>query len=147
MTACMFGDYLTEMSRDSLSVYYRVSPDFARTREELEDIFAAAFTEEFIREHYSADIFESVDGKLPPIFSEDEEGLVYAEYYLGIPVRFDYDTVKLITDNTDPDTLAAVVFGTSADYRNMTVYYFDKTQEGYPLKGRVVTIAGAYFGD
>lgn len=147
MTACMFGDYLSEISRDSLIAYYRVSHDFAKTREDLEDIFAAAFTEEFIWEHYSADIFESVDGKLPPVFSEDEWGLVYAEYNLGIPVRFDYDTVKLITDNTDPDTLSAVVFGTPADYRNMTVYYFDKTQEGYPLKGRVITTAGAYFRD
>ncbi|MDE6592662.1 MAG: hypothetical protein K2K57_06330 [Oscillospiraceae bacterium] len=147
MTACMFGDYLTEIFRDSLSVYYRVSPDFARTREELEGIFAAAFIDEYIEHHYSADIFESSDKNLPSIFSEDEEGLVYAEYNLGIPVRYDYDTVRLITDNTDPDTLAAVVFGTSTDFRSMIIYYFDKTQEGYPLKERVITIAGAYFRD
>lgn len=145
MTACMFGDYLTETDRDSLSVYYRVSPDFARTREELENIFAAAFTEEYM--YGRANIFESYDKNLPPIFSEDEEGLIYAEYYLGIPVRFDYDTVRVITDNTDPDTLAAVVFGPMEGDRCMNIYYFDKTQEGYPLKGRVVTIAGAYFGD
>ncbi|MDE6592298.1 MAG: hypothetical protein K2K57_04445, partial [Oscillospiraceae bacterium] len=132
MADCFFRHYLTEESRKDEITYYRVSPEFASSEEEFRDIIAAAFTDDFIEQNLINDPFVPSRDDTPAIFSEDDEGLVYADFYRGEPPLYDYDTVRLITDNSYGK--AAMVLGTSVEGYYILMVYFNESADDYSVK-------------
>lgn len=140
-----FDGFLTEMYADDDVTYYRVSPDLAGTREELMGLFEPAFTVGFMEKHMGDDPFNSRGSGLPALFAEDDEGLIYADYYHGVPVRYDYDTVRAVGSISDEVTSAAAVLGASVDQSVLTVFYFDLSDDECPASDTVSFEAGDYF--
>lgn len=140
-----FDDLLTELSADDDVTYYRVSLGLAGTREELMGLFEPAFTVGFMEKHMGEDPFISRGSGLPALFAEDGEGLIYADYYHGVPVRYDYDTVRAVGSLSDEVTSAAMVLGASVDQSVLTVFYFDLSDDECPASDTVSFEAGAYF--
>lgn len=140
-----FEDFFTEMYGDGDVTYYRVSPDIAAAREELAELFEGAFTEDFRESFFHSDPFLSPDSDYPPFLSEDGDGLIYAHYYHGVPVRYDYNTVRAVGSLSGGVTSAAAVLGAGADQSFLTVFYFDLSADECPASDTVSFEAGAYF--
>ena len=146
MAESIYRHYLTEINRENETVYYRVSSEFAGSEEELREIFSAALADDFIEQNFPRDPFIPSDTDTPAIFSGDEDGLIYADFYRGDPPLYDYDTVRLIITD-DPHNKAAMVLGTYVDsYAIMTVY-FEESPTGYFVKDTDVSRAGMVFAN
>lgn len=111
-----YGQYLEPLSGDETDEisYYRVSPELAANREELMEYLRAPFTDE------CADFLRLTEEELfegdYPVFTEDENGLVYISSYRGVPIKIhydDYDTVRVTA--SEGDTVDAVACGSSVD--------------------------------
>lgn len=111
-----YGQYLETLSGDETDEisYYRVSPELAANREELMEYLRAPFTDE------CADFLRLTEEELfegdYPVFTEDENGLVYISSYRGVPIKIhydDYDTVRVTA--SEGDTVDAVACGSSVD--------------------------------
>ena len=111
-----YGQYLEPLSGDETDEisYYRVSPELAANREELMEYLRAPFTDE------CADFLRLTEEELfegdYPVFTEDENGLVYISSYRGVPIKIhydDYDTVRVTA--SDADTVDALAYGSSVD--------------------------------
>ncbi len=111
-----YGQYIEHLSGDETDEisYYRVSPELAANREELMEYLRAPFTDE------CADFLCLTEEELfegdYPVFTEDENGLVYISSYRGVPIKIhydDYDTVRVTA--SEEDTVDAVACGSSVD--------------------------------
>lgn len=111
-----YGQYLETLSGDETDEisYYRVSPELAANREELMEYLRAPFTDE------CADFLRLTEEELfegdYPVFTEDENGLVYISSYRGVPIKIhynDYNTVRVTA--SEGDTVDAVACGSSVD--------------------------------
>lgn len=144
MTQCMYREYLTEMGSRGDVTYYRVSPELAGSTDDLRRMSETAFTEGFMQEYFLYDPFTSPGDDTPAVFSEDEQGLVYADMYTGVPTRFDHSTARRIR-NSEPGTVTAVMLGENIDFSMLAFLYFDTGYESCPLKEAKYIHAGTYF--
>lgn len=146
MTQCIYGDRLTEAGSGDNVSYYRVSPDFAGSIDDLREMIDTVFTEELAEKCFTQDPFTPPDDDTPAMFTEDGEGVIYAEIYSGgIEGRYDYDTVRLVTENNDPDTAVVTVMDKSPYFNSLVIMHFDMTGDKYKLKDIRYIGAGTYF--
>lgn len=146
MTQCIYGDRLTEAGSGDNVSYYRVSPDFAGSIDDLREMIDTVFTEELAEKCFTQDPFTPPDDDTPAMFTEDGEGVIYAQAYSGgIEGRYDYDTVRLVTENNDPDTAVVTVMDKSPYFNSLVIMHFDMTGDKYKLKDIRYIGAGTYF--
>ena len=143
-----YEEYLTYIGNDEEleEGYYRISPEFAGSREELIARLSEPLTEKCAAMERITE--EQLFGGDHSIFREDEYGLIYAAAYRGVPTRYMYDTVRVLT--SDESTAHAVALGHTLDSTAMSDFYFSRENGEWKLdygKSLSDDTAGSYFGN
>ncbi len=138
-------DYLgEEISRNDEreECYYRLSDEIASDKEELLSFAREGFSQRYIEKNL-ADIEEAMFGGEYPPFYEDEEGIIYAERYRGVPLSFDFDTVR-VTERSD-NSITAIVGGHSLDECVFREMIFIRENGQWVLDEHRDGVLGKYF--
>lgn len=141
-----YEQYLTYMEKDDEreETYYRISPELAGSREELIALLREPFTEN------GADLMHITDEGLfggdEPVFMEDEEGLIYASAYRGVPVQIEADTVRVLS--SDESSAHAIAYGSCIDGFYMKDFLFVRENGEWKLDtiSNQSTPIGTYLG-
>ncbi len=104
--------------------YKLVPPEIASTSAELEEYIRSAYSARYNEQELSGLHEELFGGDYPP-FYEDERGLVYAESYRGVPYRFNFDTVRVISHEKGRARAMAIASGVD----DLKVYFIDLVNE------------------
>lgn len=139
-------DYMTKIGEDQDrgEEYFQVDPAIVSDRDELMSFIRSGFSERYAS-IYFRDLEEEMFGGDYPVFTENEDGLVYIYCYRGVPHSYDFDTVRVLEQ--DGDSAAAIVCGHSLDQSVYEIAHLVKENGIWVVDDYESGVLGCYFDE